>query len=127
MDAVVRRRIEHAIEHPERADHPRMHPCLIESSAAVRDDHAACLAHWLELKSDKRAIFQAAAHDSAPPIIYAACRAPARSQWPRCSMSAPVTLVRITCDLTDDQAWQLAQFVKRITFSDVRTNATSDE
>jgi hypothetical protein len=42
-------------------------------------------------------------------------------------MSASPERVRITCNLTDDQAWQLAQFVKRIGFNDVRANATNDD
>jgi antirestriction protein ArdC len=33
------------------------------SFAPTRDDHAACLGHWLNvLREDKRAIFSAAAH-----------------------------------------------------------------
>jgi hypothetical protein len=33
---------------------------------------------------------------------------------------------RVTVELTDDQAWQLAQFVKRVGVSDLRVNADSD-
>jgi len=42
-------------------------------------------------------------------------------------MNTQTHLVRIRCELTDDQAWQLAQFCKRVGFSDVRANAASDE
>ena len=36
-------------------------------------------------------------------------------------------LVEITANLTDAQAWQFAQFLKRACFSDYRGHATSDE
>jgi hypothetical protein len=35
-------------------------------------------------------------------------------------------LVEITVKLTDAQAWQLAQFLKRARFSDYRSHATSE-
>jgi hypothetical protein len=35
-------------------------------------------------------------------------------------------LVEITVELTDVQAWQFAQFLKRACFSDYRGHATSD-
>jgi hypothetical protein len=35
-------------------------------------------------------------------------------------------LVEITVNLTDAQAWQFAQFLKRVCFSDYRSHATSD-
>jgi len=34
--------------------------------------------------------------------------------------------VRITCDLMDEQAWQLAQLCKRIGFSDVRAQTSTN-
>jgi hypothetical protein len=40
-------------------------------------------------------------------------------------MSKPEITIQVT--LTDDEAWQLAQFCKRITFSDVRQCATSQD
>jgi hypothetical protein len=39
---------------------------------------------------------------------------------------APKT-VTLTVDLTDAQAWNLAQFLKRAGFSDFRSNAQDDE
>lgn len=41
-------------------------------------------------------------------------------------MNTPTNLIHIRCELTDDQAWQLAQFCKRVGFSDVHANAGSD-
>ena len=38
-----------------------------------------------------------------------------------------VPTIQLTCELTDNQAWLLAQFCKRLAFSDVRANAASDE
>ena len=35
--------------------------------------------------------------------------------------------VQITVILTDTQAWEFAQFLKRACFSDYRSHATSDE
>ena len=35
--------------------------------------------------------------------------------------------VAIQVTLTDAQAWELAQFLKRVCFSDYRSHATSDE
>jgi hypothetical protein len=35
--------------------------------------------------------------------------------------------VTIQVTLTDEQAWEYAQFLKRVSFSEYRTNATSDE
>ncbi len=35
--------------------------------------------------------------------------------------------VEINVTLTDTQAWQLAQFLKRVCFSDYRGHATSDD
>jgi hypothetical protein len=35
--------------------------------------------------------------------------------------------IEITVILTDAQAWQLAQFLKRVCFSDYRGHATSDD
>jgi len=35
--------------------------------------------------------------------------------------------VRLEVELTDDQAWNLAQFVKRVGFADVRTNAVDQD
>jgi hypothetical protein len=35
--------------------------------------------------------------------------------------------VRLEVELTDAQAWNLAQFVKRVGFSDVRTNAVDKD
>jgi hypothetical protein len=35
--------------------------------------------------------------------------------------------VTIQIELTDEEAWQLAQFCKRVTFSDIRNRATSDD
>lgn len=35
--------------------------------------------------------------------------------------------VEITITLTDAQAWEYAQFLKRVCFSDYRGHATSDE
>jgi hypothetical protein len=35
--------------------------------------------------------------------------------------------VEITVTLTDAQAWEFAQFLKRVCFSEYRHNATSDE
>ncbi len=35
--------------------------------------------------------------------------------------------VEITVTLTDAQAWEFAQFLKRICFSEYRNNATRDE
>jgi len=36
------------------------------------------------------------------------------------------SIVEITVKLTDAQAWQFAQFLKRACFSDYRSHATSD-
>ena len=36
------------------------------------------------------------------------------------------TYVTITCELSDDQALALAQFVKRVGWSEFRTNAVDD-
>lgn len=35
--------------------------------------------------------------------------------------------IEIQVVLTDEQAWELAQFLKRVCFSDYRGHATSDE
>ena len=35
--------------------------------------------------------------------------------------------VEIKVDLTDAQAWEFAQFLKRVCFSEYRNNATTDE
>ena len=35
--------------------------------------------------------------------------------------------VEIQVTLTDEQAWEYAQFLKRVCFSDYRSHATSDE
>ena len=35
--------------------------------------------------------------------------------------------VSLAVELTDTQAWHLAQFLKRVGFSDFRTNAQDDE
>lgn len=35
--------------------------------------------------------------------------------------------ITITVELTDEQAWQLAQFIKRSTFDQFRANAMNDE
>ena len=35
--------------------------------------------------------------------------------------------IEITVTLTDEQAWEFAQFLKRVCFSDYRDHATSDE
>jgi hypothetical protein len=41
-------------------------------------------------------------------------------------MTGQAETVSITVELTDDQAWNLAQFLKRVGFSDFRTNAQDD-
>ena len=38
-----------------------------------------------------------------------------------------MTSVKITITFTDAQAWEFAQFLKRVSFSEYRDNATSDE
>ena len=35
--------------------------------------------------------------------------------------------ITITATLTDEQAWNLAQFLKRVCFSDFRNNAQDDD
>ncbi len=35
--------------------------------------------------------------------------------------------IEITVTLTDEQAWEFAQFLKRVCFSDYRDHATRDE
>jgi hypothetical protein len=35
--------------------------------------------------------------------------------------------IQLTAELTDSQAWNLAQFLKRIGFSDFRNNARDDD
>ena len=35
--------------------------------------------------------------------------------------------VSLAVELTDDQAWNLAQFLKRVGFSDFRSNAQNEE
>jgi hypothetical protein len=35
--------------------------------------------------------------------------------------------VTVTVELSDEEAWQLAQFLKRATFTDFRNNAESEE
>lgn len=35
--------------------------------------------------------------------------------------------VQITVELSSEQAWELAQFFKRLTFSDYRANSTTDD
>lgn len=41
--------------------------------------------------------------------------------------SAAMTGVSLRIELNDDQAWQLAQFVKRVTFRTLEENSTSSE
>lgn len=41
--------------------------------------------------------------------------------------SAPAETIKVTAELTQAQAWQLAQFVKRITFSGVRECACNND
>ena len=42
-------------------------------------------------------------------------------------MSDSVGIVSLTVDLTDAEALHLAQFLKRVTFSDFRSNAQDDD
>jgi hypothetical protein len=35
--------------------------------------------------------------------------------------------LEITVTLTDEQAWELAQFLKRVSFTEYRANATCDQ
>jgi len=35
--------------------------------------------------------------------------------------------VEITVTLTDEQAWEFAQFLKRVSFTEYRANATGDQ
>lgn len=35
--------------------------------------------------------------------------------------------ITVSVSLTDDEAWNLAQFLKRVSFSDFRGNAENDE
>ena len=35
--------------------------------------------------------------------------------------------IEITVTLTDDQAWEFAQFLKRVSFREYRNNATCDD
>lgn len=41
--------------------------------------------------------------------------------------STPTKPLRLTVELTDAEAWHLAQFLKRAGFSDFRTNAQDDD
>lgn len=36
-------------------------------------------------------------------------------------------MIQLTAELTDSQAWNLAQFLKRVGFSDFRSNARDDD
>jgi hypothetical protein len=38
-----------------------------------------------------------------------------------------MSTVEITVTLTETEAWELAQFLKRVCFSDYRSHATSDD
>lgn len=40
--------------------------------------------------------------------------------------AADTRSVHLSCMLTDDEAWHLAQFLKRVGFSEFRTNAQDD-
>lgn len=42
-------------------------------------------------------------------------------------MSSPDKIISVTVEFTDAQAWQLAQFIKRSTFSDYRGHAQDDD
>ena len=42
-------------------------------------------------------------------------------------MTEQTRAVTLAVELTDAQAWNLAQFLKRVGFSDFRTNAQDDE
>ena len=42
-------------------------------------------------------------------------------------MSQKPQPVRLALELTDAEAWNLAQFLKRVGFSDFRTNAQDDD
>ncbi|MGE0853596.1 MAG: hypothetical protein AB7O44_28950 [Hyphomicrobiaceae bacterium] len=42
-------------------------------------------------------------------------------------MTEQTRTVTLAVELTDAQAWNLAQFLKRVGFSDFRTNAQDDE
>ncbi len=43
------------------------------------------------------------------------------------STSSSDKTISVTVELTDAQAWNLAQFLKRSTFSDYRSNAQDDD
>ena len=42
-------------------------------------------------------------------------------------MTETAKTVSLTVELTDAEAWNLAQFLKRVGFSDFRTNAQDDQ
>lgn len=42
-------------------------------------------------------------------------------------MTETAKTVTLTVELTDAEAWNLAQFLKRVGFSDFRTNAQDDQ
>ena len=42
-------------------------------------------------------------------------------------MSNPTKIISLAVDLTDDSAWHLAQFLKRVGFAEFRSNAQDDD
>jgi hypothetical protein len=50
----------------------------------------------------------------------------ARVPWSTANQEPIMNTVEITVTLTETQAWQFAQFLKRACFSDYRGHATSD-
>jgi hypothetical protein len=47
--------------------------------------------------------------------------------WSTTNQEPIMNTVEITVTLTEAQAWELAQFLKRVCFSDYRGHATSDD
>jgi hypothetical protein len=45
----------------------------------------------------------------------------------RAAMTETAKTVRLAMELTDAEAWHLAQFLKRVGFSDFRSNAQDDD
>jgi hypothetical protein len=62
---------------------------------------------------------------AAAATLDAAARGAGRA-WTTANQEPIMNTVEITITLTETEAWELAQFLKRVCFSDFRSRATSD-
>jgi hypothetical protein len=62
---------------------------------------------------------------AAAATLDAAARGAGRA-WSTANQEPIMNTVEITITLTETEAWELAQFLKRVCFSDFRSRATSD-